>query len=523
MDIRPDHVAIYVRWSTDDQGSGTTLEVQRDRCMHFVASQGWIFREDFLFVDDGQSGGSLDRPAMIRLREMVRTREVDCVVVYKIDRLSRNLVDAVSLVLREWRGHCHLKSATEPLDTMTDLGRAIFGILATFADFERSMIRERTSSGKERRIRDGAQAHGKPAYGYRLDPDHRGQWLEHPDEAAILRRMFALVAEGWSLNRVVRQLNAEGVPTRFGREWNTGTVAHSLRNRVYIGEVVYGRTSLVKPDAIDGDMRPSGLGKRRRPPKLEKIVNAEPKYKGPTRAIPALIDPDLFDRVQEFLTRHRLARRNSGSRAFGSPYLLVGISRCPCGSPLVHAGRGDHGHYVCGRVSSAHCKSSGYVPVRAANAIVETEFLRLFGITEERESRLTPALAAADSERKALQAARDTVEQELRHHAAEDERILRAARAGEIPFGHLGDLRASLRADRDRALARLAALDEQLGAQNLRARAIQNTLNGLSAIAQWQTLPVWHRRQLLQSVLSDRIVMARVGSEVSVEIPWVVG
>ncbi len=512
-----------MRWSTDDQGSGTTLDVQRDRCTHFVASQGWIFRDDFLFIDDGQSGGSLDRPAMNRLREHVRTREVDCVVVYKIDRLSRNLVDAVSLVLREWRGRCHLKSATEPLDTMTDLGRAIFGILATFADFERSMIRERTSSGKERRIRDGAQLHGKPAYGYRLDADRRGRWLEQPEEAAILRRMFALVAEGWSLNRVVRQLNAEGVPTRFGREWNTGTVAHTLRNRIYIGETIYGRTSLVKPDALDAEIQPGGPVPRRRRPKLEKVVNAAPKYQGPTHAVAPLIDRELFERAQDFLTRHRLARGKTGSRAFGSPYLLVGISRCPCGSPLVHAGRGEHGHYVCARTRSAHCKLSGYVPVREANAMIEAAFLNLFGVTEEREARLSPALATIHEERTALQAARDAIEQELRRHAAEDERILRAARAGEIPFGQLGDLRVSLRTDHERAQARLAVLDEQLAAQRLRARAIQDTLDGLAAVQQWQALPVWHKRQLLRSVLSDRIVMARVGSEVSVEIPWAVG
>jgi site-specific DNA recombinase len=102
--IDPDKVAIYIRWSTDDQSDGTTLEVQQEGCKHYLLSQGWVVNEDLIFVDDGWSGGNLERPAMTRMRTLVRAGKVDCVVVFKLDRLSRSVIDMVNLVLEEWDG-----------------------------------------------------------------------------------------------------------------------------------------------------------------------------------------------------------------------------------------------------------------------------------------------------------------------------------------------------------------------------------------------------------------------------------
>ncbi|HWI61210.1 MAG TPA: recombinase family protein, partial [Symbiobacteriaceae bacterium] len=85
--IEADRVAAYIRWSTDDQSDGTTLDVQKESCMHYIKSQGWQFREDLCFIDDGYSGGTLDRPAMTALRQAVKAGNIQCVVVYKLDRL----------------------------------------------------------------------------------------------------------------------------------------------------------------------------------------------------------------------------------------------------------------------------------------------------------------------------------------------------------------------------------------------------------------------------------------------------
>jgi len=115
--IDPTKVAIYIRWSTEDQTEGTTLDVQTDGCSHFVKSQGWIVNPNLVFIDDGYSGGNLDRPALAKMRKQILAGQIDCVVTFKIDRLSRNVVDTVNLVLREWENRCYFKSAREAIDT----------------------------------------------------------------------------------------------------------------------------------------------------------------------------------------------------------------------------------------------------------------------------------------------------------------------------------------------------------------------------------------------------------------------
>jgi site-specific DNA recombinase len=84
--VDPYKVALYIRWSTDEQGDGTTLEVQKENCEHYVLSQGWQVNPDLIFIDDGWSGGNLNRPAMTRMRKMIQDGKIDCVVVYKLDR-----------------------------------------------------------------------------------------------------------------------------------------------------------------------------------------------------------------------------------------------------------------------------------------------------------------------------------------------------------------------------------------------------------------------------------------------------
>jgi site-specific DNA recombinase len=115
--ITPDKVAIYIRWSTEDQGQGHTLEIQRESCRYFCLSQGWAPRVEQIYIDEGYSGANLERPALTRLRQAVTARLIDCVVVYKLDRLSRNIKDIINLALDEWEGLCCVRSTQEPVET----------------------------------------------------------------------------------------------------------------------------------------------------------------------------------------------------------------------------------------------------------------------------------------------------------------------------------------------------------------------------------------------------------------------
>ncbi len=529
-EIRPDHVAAYIRWSTDEQTSGTTLDIQRDACTHYIQSQGWQVREDLLFIDDGYSGATLDRPAMARLRAAIGRAEVDCVVVMKIDRLSRNIVDAVDLVLKEWKDHCHLKSAREALDTTTDMGRVFFNILATFADFERSTIRERTHGGKTRRIRDGEQMHGRPAYGYAPHPTLKGRWVERAEEAAVVRRMFRLASEGMSATRILRLLNEEGSRTRAGKTWSSPSVLQVLHNKTYMGVVEYGRTSVVRVEGADGRPADDSFAGKSRNPKRVRVVNAEPKVMRKTDAVPALIDEETFERVQILLQGNRRRRYEVGGRAMGSPNLLVGLAQCSCGAPLVHTGRGGTrnpnflGYYLCSRHRDGLCHESGYIPTRAAEDIVEQSFLSLFGVREMRSEAFQARINAADEDRSAVEGVLDGVRRDLRRLDEEDQRLLRAARAGEVPFSALGDLRESLRRDRTEVEGRLRSLEEQREQAALRVRSFRVTLEALDAVDRWATLDVWQRRQLLRMCLDGRITITKAPGqdEITVDAPWMV-
>jgi site-specific DNA recombinase len=504
--IRPEHVAIYIRWSTDDQGTGTTLDVQRDSCLNYARSQGWSVSPDQVYVDDGYSGATLDRPALTRLRQQVADGEIDCVIVMKTDRLSRNIVDAVQLVLREWADRCYFKSVLEPVDTTTEFGRMIFGLLAMFADFERATIRERTQAGKVRRIAAGEQMHAGPAFGYRRHPSERGRWVEHPEEAPIVRRIFQMAAAGLSAHYIARALNTEGVRTRRGRFWSLRAILWILHNPTYIGRIEYGRTSVERSAGTDG-----------RKARTRRTVRAVPAVRATTDAAPALVPQALWLQAQATLDNNRRARR-AGSRAMGSPHLLVGLARCVCGRSLVYRaqrnGNGTrvHGYYVCSAAATGACTESGYIPAHLTETLVATYFAHLYGVVEVRWSHLGAVQERLEAEREAVAAALRTVESKARRYQEEEARILQAARAGTVPFGVISDLLRSLERDRATLDAELRTLQARAAALDERAGMHDGSLATLTGALEWTRLPVAQRRHLLRLVLADLRVVRRKGT-----------
>ncbi|HLN65183.1 MAG TPA: recombinase family protein, partial [Symbiobacteriaceae bacterium] len=283
-EIDPNRVAIYIRWSTEDQGEGTTLDVQLEGCRHYVLSQGWQVRPALIFIDDGYSGATLDRPALSRLRAQVRAGEVTCVVVYKLDRLSRSVADTARLCMDEWESLCCVKSAREPIDTHTQAGRMFFYTLMNYAEWERSVIRDRTFSGRARRAQEGRDPGITMPYGYTKDPASGG-FVQVALEAAVVQRIFELYRMGNGLARIVAVLNGEGVRFRGGRPWRVGTVAYLLANPAYAGDLVWGRR-----------MRNPRYAKR----PGERLVawRDEPLARAPG-AFPPIVSAEAFAQVQE--------------------------------------------------------------------------------------------------------------------------------------------------------------------------------------------------------------------------------
>jgi site-specific DNA recombinase len=301
-------VAIYIRWSTDDQGEGTTLAVQLNACRTFVSSRGWRVPEELTFVDEGVSGSTLDRPALTRLRALVAAGAVDCVVVAKLDRLSRSVVDTVRLVLEEWEGRCHLRSALEPIDTVTPAGKLFFYQLMSFAEWERSAILERTFAGKLRRALEGRNPGMPAAYGYRLGAG--GMPVVEPGAAAVVRLIYRLCLSGLGCVQIARRLDELGHPSPAGKRWSSGQVARVLANPIYAGTLVYGRQVRVR-------------GKKRRSDRPHLVL--------PGAAEP-LVDQETWAAAQEARARRKAVRRAPGGRAMASRSLLTGLLRCRCGS-----------------------------------------------------------------------------------------------------------------------------------------------------------------------------------------------
>lgn len=225
----------YARVSTDEQAEkGFGLETQDGAIRAFAESQGYELAE--ILVDRGISGATVpgERPAFSRILAMAGEGGF-VLLVWKFDRLARNLRHAVMTVHDELLARdIELRSVTEAaIDTSTSLGRMLFSILAALAEGERETITLRTKSGRLAKARKGGVACGYAPIGYRRRPD--GSFAVVEEEAAIVRRIFALRAEGRLLHEIGDLLNAEGHRGRRGGLWHAGTVGYVLDNQIYRG------------------------------------------------------------------------------------------------------------------------------------------------------------------------------------------------------------------------------------------------------------------------------------------------
>ena len=205
----------YIRVSTDDQAvNGNSLGIQRNK----IASMAALQDADLLdvIVDDA-SARDLNRPGMQRVLNMVKGREVDAVIVYKLDRLTRSVRDLGALLELFDKAGVSLVSVSESLDTRTAAGRLVLNVMGSVAQWEREAIAERTREALQAKRARGERT-GNIPYGYRLAED--GTHLEQePDEQRILRLIKRRRKAGLTLRAIASELNGRGIRTRKGGEW----------------------------------------------------------------------------------------------------------------------------------------------------------------------------------------------------------------------------------------------------------------------------------------------------------------
>lgn len=218
------------------EGDLTSCEVQRQMCVDFVRSAG---REayrllDECFDDEGESGVSLNRPAMQRLLASVRLGRIDVVVVHRLDRLSPRVADCTAL-LEEFRElGVELRIAAMPELGGGALDRLLLNMLSSFAEFERELIASRISDQRAGLIARGRRIAGRTPYGYSADRGTK-QLIPRPEEAAIVRELFDLISSGVLPSEVERIAADRHWRTRNGRPWTARQVLETVSNPVYTG------------------------------------------------------------------------------------------------------------------------------------------------------------------------------------------------------------------------------------------------------------------------------------------------
>ena len=315
--------AIYTRKSTEEglDQDFNSLDAQREAAEAYIASQqhqGWRALPE-RYDDGGFSGGNLDRPALKRLLEDITAGKIDAVLIYKIDRLSRSLLDFARIMEIFDKHRVAFVSITQEFHSATSMGRLVLNMLLSFAQFERELIAERTRDKIAAARRKGKWVGGMPLLGYDIDP--KGSKLRvNEAEAARVRTIFALYLEYQALLPVVRELHRRGWRTkrwrtrkghtRGGRAFTRNTLRQLLRNVTYLGQIRY------RQEVHPGEHRP-------------------------------IVDPILWQQVQTLLQaqRHHQRARFPGGALLRR--LHCGACDCAMSSSQTTKGTRRYRYYVC--------------------------------------------------------------------------------------------------------------------------------------------------------------------------------
>ena len=230
-------IATYTRISTDEERQPFSLGAQAERLEAYARSQdGWRIVRRF---SDQASGATLEREALQRAMAEAEAGVYELLLVYRVDRLSRNVRQMAQLAEDLDRAGVALRSATEPFDTSSAAGKMMLQMLGVFAEFERTTIVERITAGMERAASQGRWVVGRVPYGYVRDPRTK---LIHPlpAQVEVVRRAFTLYAEHhMGAAEIARRLSAEGHAPASGVPFSARSVLRLLSNPIYVGRIEY--------------------------------------------------------------------------------------------------------------------------------------------------------------------------------------------------------------------------------------------------------------------------------------------
>ena len=231
------NAGLYIRVSTQEQAKeGYSVGAQTKILTDYAKSHKWNIYNTY--VDAGFSGKDLNRPAVQQLISDIKQKRINVVIVWKFDRMSRSQKDMITIIEDILEPNdCAFVSLCENFDTSSQLGKAMTGFLAIFAQLEREQIKERMTMGREARAKEGYYTGciDRPPLGYTLE---KGILQINPYEAMAVKRIFELCLENKAPYTIAKTLTKEGYTPRH-KSWIYQTVQKCLTSRLYIGEVSY--------------------------------------------------------------------------------------------------------------------------------------------------------------------------------------------------------------------------------------------------------------------------------------------
>jgi len=450
--LRRVRCAIYTRKSTDENldSEFNSLDAQRESAEAYIASQrheGWVALPGH-YDDGGYSGGTLERPALQRLLRDIEAGKIDCMVTYKVDRLSRSLLDFTKLIEVFDRHGVTFISVTQSFNTTTSMGRLTLNMLLSFAQFEREIIGERIRDKVAATKRRGKYCGGPPVLGYDADRE-RKRLVVNPEEAKLVQRIFSDFVKTGSTTTLAQQLNKERHTTkswttkdgrhRPGTPWNKVLVYRVLNNPLYIGEVTH------KGERYPGEHEP-------------------------------IVTRRLWDQAHSILARN--CRTRGVRTRTKTPALLRGIIRCAhCDCSMgpsftkrrgktyryylcVHASKHGPGSCPVGAVPAGEIERAVIEQVRAVFETPEVVAATVRAAREQREARLEEVTQQHAEATAALATLREEAQRLM--SGAYGESSLVAGRLAELTAQVEAQERAVTQADQE-----MQALSSRVGEQEV--------------------------------------------------------
>jgi site-specific DNA recombinase len=503
--------AIYARVSSEQQREENTIASQTAALIEFAKSHDLEVPKEWVFEDEGYSGATLERPGLERVRDLAAEGQIQVVLAYSPDRLSRKYAYQI-LLIEELARH-----GVETLFVKSPQGgspedQLLVQFQGMIAEYERAQILERSRRGKRHRAHagEGSVRSGAP-YGYRYirkSDEAPAAYLIDEAEARVVRRIYAMyTVEGLSMREITRRLNSDGVPTRKAARWERSVVWAVLRNPAYRGLACFGKTRIsarmrvMRPQRRRGVTMPSTTASHERP--REEWIGIP---------VPALVTEESFARAQELLQQNKIRSR----RRTIAPSVVQGLVSCAkCGYAFSRtstqtSARKIHYYQCIGsqgwRKLGPVCDNGRFVRQELLDQIVWAEVIRLLEdpalIKQELDRRLVAA-RASDPTRKREQ----SLERELTHVGKGIERLLNAYQEGLLSIEQLRERMPTLRQRQQTLRAELQAIADQTNDRAAFLRLAETLTAFLARLrSAAEMLSVMERQRIVRLLVKEVLV-----------------